>query len=54
MPSAWGSGRQTLMHNTCLPLDLLFVDDDGFLVGVAESAPVLDAASGVPCPRLTC
>lgn len=39
------------MHNTCLPLDLLFVDDDGFLVGVAESAPVLDdGIRSVPCP----
>ena len=24
------------MHNTCIPLDMLFIDDDGFIVGVEE------------------
>jgi uncharacterized membrane protein (UPF0127 family) len=30
------------MHNTCIPLDLLFVDSDGTIVGVEEAAPALD------------
>jgi uncharacterized membrane protein (UPF0127 family) len=30
------------MHNTCIPLDMLFIDEDGLLVGAVESAPVLD------------
>jgi len=39
------------MHNTCIPLDMIFVDDDGTIVGVVESAPVLDdGVRSVPCP----
>ena len=39
------------MHNTCIPLDLLYVDEDGLIVGIVESAPVLDDTSrGVGCP----
>lgn len=39
------------MHNTCIPLDMLFVDDDGTIVGVVESAPVLDdGVREVGCP----
>ncbi len=30
------------MHNTCIPLDMIFIDDDGTIVGAVESAPVLD------------
>ncbi|HEY1694202.1 MAG TPA: DUF192 domain-containing protein [Polyangiaceae bacterium] len=30
------------MHAACIPLDMLFIDDDGLIVGVAENAPVLD------------
>jgi uncharacterized membrane protein (UPF0127 family) len=38
------------MHNTCIPLDLLFVDDDGLIVGIVENAPTLDDTSrGVGC-----
>jgi len=39
------------MHNTCVPLDLLFIDFDGLIVGIVESAPTLnDASRGVGCP----
>jgi uncharacterized membrane protein (UPF0127 family) len=39
------------MHNTCIPLDLLYVDEDGAIVGIVENAPTLnDDARGVGCP----
>jgi uncharacterized membrane protein (UPF0127 family) len=34
--------HQFWMHNTCIPLDLLFVDTDGTIVGVVEAAGTLD------------
>jgi uncharacterized membrane protein (UPF0127 family) len=38
------------MHNTCIPLDLLYVDDDGTIVGIVENAPTLnDDERSVPC-----
>jgi uncharacterized membrane protein (UPF0127 family) len=38
------------MHNTCIPLDLLYVDQDGLIVGIVENAPTLDDNSrGVEC-----
>ncbi|MDP9000049.1 MAG: DUF192 domain-containing protein, partial [Myxococcota bacterium] len=41
------------MHNTCIPLDLLYADEDGFIVGIVENAPTLnDEARGVGCPSL--
>jgi len=43
--------HQFWMHNTCIPLDLLYIDDDGLLVGIVENAPTLDdAPRGVGCP----
>jgi uncharacterized membrane protein (UPF0127 family) len=39
------------MHNTCIPLDLLYIDEDGLIVGIVENAPTLDDQSrGVGCP----
>ncbi len=41
------------MHNTCLPLDMLFVDDDGTIVGIVEAAtPLTDTTRTVGCPSL--
>jgi len=43
--------HQFWMHNTCIPLDLLYIDDDGLVVGIVENAPTLDDGSrGVDCP----
>jgi uncharacterized membrane protein (UPF0127 family) len=29
------------MHNTCIPLDMLYIDDDGLIVGIEENTPTL-------------
>ena len=43
--------HQFWMRNTCMPLDLLFVEDDGLIVGIAENAPTLnDGLQTVGCP----
>lgn len=39
------------MHNTCIPLDILFVEDDGLIVGIVEgAAPLTDTTRSVGCP----
>lgn len=39
------------MHNTCIALDMLFVDDDGTIVGAVEGAsPLTDDVRSVGCP----
>jgi uncharacterized membrane protein (UPF0127 family) len=30
------------MHNTCIPLDLVFIEDDGTIVGILEDLPTLN------------
>ena len=42
--------HQFWMHDTCIPLDIGFLAEDGTLVGVAEAAsPLTDTPRGVRC-----
>ena len=39
------------MHNTCISLDMMFVEDDGLIVGIVEGAePLTDSTRSVGCP----
>jgi len=41
------------MKNTCLPLDMLFIDRDGLIVGIEENVPTLNEGSyRVGCPSV--
>ncbi|OQX68050.1 MAG: hypothetical protein B6A08_12190 [Sorangiineae bacterium NIC37A_2] len=43
--------RSFWMHNTCLALDMLFIDARGFVVGILEQVPPWnDHPRGVRCP----
>ncbi len=38
------------MHDTCIPLDMIFADVDGWIVGIIENAPPLDdTMRGIDC-----
>lgn len=50
-PLAERSVHTFWMENTCISLDLLFIDTDGFVVGIVEHAPTMDRGDqSVPCP----
>jgi len=39
------------MKNTCLPLDMLFIDHDGLIVGIEQNVPTMNRRSyQVGCP----
>lgn len=39
------------MKNTCLPLDMLFIDSDGVVVGIEENVPTMNQRTyGPNCP----
>src|SRR4029077_15682014 len=43
--------RTFWMHNTCIPLDMLYVTKEGVIAGILEQVPTLnDAPRGVRCP----
>jgi uncharacterized membrane protein (UPF0127 family) len=43
--------RNFWMHNTCIPLDMLYVTKEGVISGILEQVPTLnDAPRGVQCP----
>ncbi len=42
--------RSFWMHNTCLPLDMLFIAEDGTIQGILEQVPPMnDDSRSIPC-----
>lgn len=45
------SPRSFWMHNTCIPLDMLYITKEGIIAGILEQVPTLnDAPRGIKCP----
>ena len=43
--------RNFWMHNTCIPLDMLYVTKEGIIAGILEQVPTMnDAPRGIKCP----
>jgi uncharacterized protein len=43
--------RSFWMHDTCIPLDMLYIGKDNIIEGVLEQVPVMDESPrAVPCP----
>ena len=43
--------RNFWMHNTCIPLDMLYITKEGIISGILEQVPTLnDAPRGIQCP----
>jgi uncharacterized membrane protein (UPF0127 family) len=43
--------RSFWMHNTCIPLDMLYITKEGLVAGILEQVPTLnDAPRGIKCP----
>jgi uncharacterized protein len=39
------------MHNCCISLDMLFIDNEGFIAGIVENAPTMnDDPRTIDCP----
>jgi uncharacterized membrane protein (UPF0127 family) len=39
------------MHNTCIPLDMMFIAKDGFVTGILENVPAMnDDRRSIECP----
>lgn len=39
------------MRNTCISLDMMFIEEDGFIAGILENVPILnDEPRRIPCP----
>ena len=39
------------MRNTCISLDMMFIEKDGFIAGILENVPPMnDGRRSIPCP----